>query len=335
MNKVPFILAMWGFAKNYDGVNIGRLTGMAWQSPYASLYFASTKDWIETYQSAIIKLFTDKWEKWKAKKLKDIIEMPLKTKDWKTRAAELSKFWDENWKTIWNFLNFKDNEVLLKKWTDKDPDWVYQKLFDGMKDVYTNEEYDAKKDKFLETGMYEAHTGAAYTWFVLNQSTSITTTHNLSYTWEYSQPIANVFFNTLEEIKNNNKTTKEEKRKLFQMVFIPFEKKINSAIWALADNKERFNFKTSNWDIPKDFRKYNLLLNTDNINEEEFIHNAFEHFYNNSIKNDTVEGEIEKNKNKYEDIMDYSSSDWEAKDAYDDWAFSNNIDFRANLKNVA
>ena len=119
------------------------------------------------------------------------------------------------------------------------------------------------------------------------------------------------------------------------MVFIPFEKKINSAIWALADNKERFNFKTSNWDIPKDFRKYNLLLNTDNINEEEFIHNAFEHFYNNSIKNDTVEGEIEKNKNKYEDIMDYSSSDWEAKDAYDDWAFSNNIEFKTNVKNVA
>ena len=319
MNKAPFILAMWGFAKDYDGKNVGRLTWLAWESPYSSLYFASTKDWIDTYQSAIMKLFTDKWEKSKAVKLGEIIEMTWKTKDWKTKASELAKFWDENWKTIWNFLNFKDNEVLLKKWTDKDPDWVYQRLFDGMQVVYTDPEYNAKKDKFLETGMYEAHTGAAYTWFILDSDeTSITTTHNLSYTWVHSKSVAKVIFNALEEIKANNKTTKEEKRKLFKMVFEPFEKRINSAVWALWD-REGFDFNTSKWWIAKDFRKYNLLLNMEEQGDEEFMNNAFENFYNNSIWDESVWDETWKNKSKVSDIMEYSSPDYEPESVYDDW----------------
>lgn len=324
MNKGPFIMAMWGFAKDYDDVNIKRLVTMAWSSPYTSLYFAADRDAMKVYQNAIKKLFIDNWQDEKARKLDSIINW-----DRTKVASKLETFWNDNSSIIWNFLNFSDWNIMLKKDTDKDPDRIYSKFYWTVKDVFTDPEFVFTEWDQLKTGMYEAHSGAAYVWFELGENTNIKSDQWWGYWDVNSKKIVHLYYNELNSIKNktfskNENENLEMKKKLFKWIYKEFEPTIKKALWrAVKDWEDNRNDDTL---FISDLRDNNLIINawTDkNENYDVFLEKAFKYFieWSSSEKNSEKEkSPIEEQREKIKEYVNkYSSPDYEPESVYDDW----------------
>jgi len=282
MNKGPFIMAMWGFAKDYDDVNIKRLVTLAWWSPYTSLYFAADKDAMDIYQKSIKKFFTDKWQKSKADRL-DYIINKWKRKD---KAKDLANFWDENATELWKFLNYSDWTIPLKQWDSKeDKDWIYKGFFETVWAVFSDWEFEHTNGAYLKTWMYQKHSGAAYVWFKIWEDSNIRSDTGWGYGPEESKKITEIYYNTLDWIKNNDSLTIEKKEKLFEMIYSKFEPTIRRSLWAFVDKRNwewgREINKNSEMLFMSDLRKHNFILKAwedKNLSEDAFMKKAFNNF---------------------------------------------------------
>lgn len=301
MNKAPFVLAMWGFWKYYDGTNVWRLVWTAFETPYISVYFGIEQTLIDAYQWAIKQFFINKWEKSKADELDKI----LSKSTW-DRVMLLWEFWDINWKELVDFINFKDWNILLQKGTDKDPNGHFQTFYDTVSAVFNDEEFEHTKWNYLKAWMYQESALAsvkAKIW----EAKDIRSDQSYGYWNEESWNLVKVYYARLIDIKNNSTLSREDKYKLFSDIYNPFEEKIRNSFWWYIKS---IDFKNPEWDFPNDLHNYNLVLDYwDNKrkNRTEFLKHAFDYFMDNEIiKPNVIEDESEDNKEKVLDIMNYS-----------------------------
>ena len=249
----------------------------------------------------MIQYFVNKWQKGVADELKKIINLPHKS-----RVQKLGDFWDKHWKELTDFISFKDWNILLQKWTDKDPNGHYEAFYETVKGVFGDAEFTYKKDNYLKTWMFKDSAFAsvkAKLWWAEN----ISATQVFWYRWNDSKHLAKTYYSRLEDIKTYPWLSREDRYKLFSDIYNTFEEKVRNAFWWYIN---RVNLKKPAWEFPSDLAMYNLILDYwDDKREtrEEFLKHAFETFMDNEIvKPNKIEDEEEEIKDKVVDIMDYN-----------------------------
>ncbi len=290
-----FMITMSWISNTFNGIESNKLMWYAFTTPSTAFLFSLDKNWIETYQNALINYYKQTNNIDKAEKLKTILSMKMNK-----RIEALSKFWLENKNEIMDFYNLKNPYILLNKWTEKDEWWYYQKIFDTYKWSMNDAEYSITENSFLPSWQY-SNTAFTEVQAKLGTSKFITSWTHAWYSWNTSGSITKMYYNKLLDIKKTDKLNLEEKRKLFKEIYNPFHDRISKALWQHVDSE-----KIKNWEIYKDMHKINLLFREtdgyDKISNNEFLDIAFDHFMNNEEKEDDLDYIVDETNKK----VDYS-----------------------------
>jgi len=236
MQACPFIFTFAGSWPELLWPLKSKILGLTLSTPYASLWFALSKEHTNLYQQTIIRALKKKqhpaaWE------LESILSMP-----YKERPDKLSKFWAKYGRELVDIINFNDPYIFLHK--DEEP--LFAEFYDVMNLYLGHDEAKVDKDE-LEAWVYTSNT-TVFAWSYDEVGKSqwgwlelVRWDQWYGFWNEGWQKITEMYFVYLKKLKDNPNLSEQEKKKVFFEVFPKIE------------NALRLGLR---WDANEAFTKY-------------------------------------------------------------------------------
>lgn len=276
MNAAPFILTITWLWEKLDQVLLNKIVWVAYSTPFSTLAFNWSKEDIKLYQDYILAVIDDKYgSKNKDKStswMKSAYKKLLDEKDSSKKVGLASDFWSNYGKYLINHINLSDPYTILRRNNNN----VYNKYFEKLKWIHSDWEFSVSDDD-INYWVYDKNPIAYTSWALAKIKTD--TTWGLG--WPISKSIYNMYLTSIEKIKEDKISNKEEKKQLFKETFWTFSAHIKDIWW-------RFSVDSKKWNPLFDTMEKRLwvTIQYDELypNREIYLDIMFERFIN--FKND-------------------------------------------------
>ena len=282
MQASPFIFTFCGSWPELLWPLKSKTLWLVMSTPYASLWFALNPQHTKLYQDTIIRVFEKRATSWdtKASDLRAILNMPFNK-----RPEQLANFWAKHGKELAKIINFTDPYIFLHK--DEEP--LFAEFFDVMNGFLGNDEHKIDRDE-LDAWVYTSNP-TVFAWKIDELGNSdwgwldlIQADNNLGFWRNWGEKITVMYFTYLQQIRENNTLSVEDKKKIFLEVFPKIENALRLSLrWWAKDAFEKFPWapvssavRNNNLDL---FRWNASQAKVWNAEYDAFLDTTWENFY--------------------------------------------------------